>query len=117
MIGLSSSGLLYATSWNGGQISIAGPSVTANSWTHAGVTYRSTNGHRLYANGGLWNSEGPNLYASSGVANYPFVGNPLGGTYCAGANLGNGHYSGVLDEFRLYSRELTAAQIFTLPNP
>ena len=51
MLGLSSSGQLVATSYDNTEISVAGPIVPMNSWTHAAITYNISNGLRLYVNG------------------------------------------------------------------
>ncbi|CAF4553452.1 unnamed protein product, partial [Rotaria sp. Silwood2] len=47
---MQSTGRLYANSWSGGGVSLTGPIVPLNTWTHIGYTYSSTNGVRLYIN-------------------------------------------------------------------
>lgn len=111
MLGLNSSGHLIATSWDNVEISVAGPILTTNSWTHAAITYSISNGLRLYVNGTLSNSSGPFSYVASELQNYLFLGSCLNGTVCAGAA---GQFVGAVDEFRLYSRELTNSDIWTL---
>ena len=108
MLGLSSSGQLIAFSHSGGLISAAGPMLQANIWTHASVTYSISNGLRLYINGTLYTSTIPFSYLASSRLNYLFLGNPLTGTGCSGKH---GQYVGVVDEFRLYSRELSASDV------
>ena len=119
MLGFSSSGQLIAVTTAGvaNNKHIVGPILSLNSWSHAAITYSVTNGLRLYVNGNFWNSTGPLLYFGSGIENYLFLGSPLSGTSCGGAPIINGQYSGSVDEFRLYSRELSAADVFSLANP
>jgi hypothetical protein len=119
MLGLSSSGQLIAVTTVGASNDkyIVGPILSLNSWIHAAITYSVTNGLRLYVNGTFWNSTGPLLYFGSGTADYLFLGSPLSGTSCGGAHIINGQYSGAIDEFRLYSREISAANVSSLANP
>jgi len=111
MLGLGSSGQLIASSWGGATICAVGPTLAPNNWTHAAMTYSTSNGLRLYLNGNLRNSTNPFSYAASGAQNYLFLGDSVNGTTCAGTL---GQFSGALDEFRLYSRELTASDVVTL---
>jgi hypothetical protein len=113
MLGLSSSGQLIATSWGNAAISAVGPTLAPNNWTHAAITYSTSNGLRLYLNGNLRNSTNPYSYSASGVPNYLFLGDSVNSTSCADTL---GQFFGALDEFRLYSRELTASDVVTLFN-
>jgi hypothetical protein len=113
MLGLSSSGQLIATSWGSAAISAVGPTLAPNYWTHAAITYSTSNGLRLYLNGNLRNSTNPYSYSASGVPNYLFLGDSVNSTSCADTL---GQFFGALDEFRLYSRELTASDVVTLFN-
>ena len=111
MLGLRSSGQLIARSYSGTLVSVTGPILSANSWTHVAMTYNRSNGLRLYVNGTLYNSSIPFAYYGSGSPNYLFLGSSLNMTFCSGAS---GQYVGILDEFRVYSRELTAYDVYTL---
>lgn len=51
MLGFSSTGRISGQSWNGSIVSLTGPFVTANAWTHLVLTYVSTVGIRLWVNG------------------------------------------------------------------
>ncbi len=76
--------------------------VPLNSWTHVAVTVSSAKLVSYYINGspaGSWNGAGFNLGFSS--------------TVLLGANNGVRGYDGLLDNFQLWSRELSAAEIQT----
>ena len=115
---LTSSGQLRAMSWSGAAETISGPIIPLNQWSHTAVTYSPDHGLRLYLNGSLYNSSLPFLYVASDTANYMFLGSSLGGTpYCGSSIKFNGQYTGLLDELRVYSREITTREVFDLANP
>ena len=116
MLGFSSSGQLVAQSWQGNSIYVIGPVPSLKVWTHAAITYGTGNGLRLYVNGTLWGSTAAFGFIGSGVADYLFLGSSVSNASCHGAVIVNGQYSGVVDEFRLYSRELSAGNVLTLAN-
>jgi hypothetical protein len=113
MLSMSSSGQLITTSYDGALVSIVGSNLTLNNWTHAAITYSTVNGLRLYIDGNLLNSTLPFSYAASGVQNYLFLASSLNQTTCGGQL---GQFFGALDEFRLYSRELSASDVWSLFN-
>ncbi|CAF0965654.1 unnamed protein product, partial [Didymodactylos carnosus] len=117
MMGLSSSGQIVLQSWNGGAVYVTGPILSGNTWTHIADTFSISNGLRLYVNGVLYNSTAPISYAASSASNYITLGNPLTGSGCSQGAISAGQFYGYLDEFRLYSRELTAANVVSLANP
>lgn len=101
-----------------------GPSIPSNSWIHLTVVYGSTNGVRIYMNGQI-------TMVSSNTATIPFNNNnepfyvtlanssPLGPTMTPNCRNGSipilaGPFNGAIDEFRLYSRELTNQEICKL---
>lgn len=109
------SGVLTANSWVGSAMSATGPTLTLNTWTHIGYTYSSTNGIRLYINGNLYSSSGSYTFSASGAPMLIILGGDGGGTSCSPGY--GGVFTGGLDEFYLYNRELSAAQIWALANP
>ena len=118
IMGLTSSGQIAIDSWNGGDIPITGPSVAINTWTHVAATYSQSNGLRLYVNGVLRGNSAAFNFMSGNNPMTLILGTSLAGTgVCATGTIQQGQYSGSLDEFRVYARELTAAQISTLANP
>lgn len=121
-MGFSSSGQIVIQSWPnmvGIPISLIGPVLLTNVWTHVVHTYSSCNGIRLYLNGTLFSQSTPFVYVPSGYPTYIYLGSfPL--TTCV-AQVNNaillGQYYGLIDEFRLFSREITAADVYSLANP
>ena len=118
MLTLTSSGRLRAMSWSGSQQAISGPTIFLNQWSHVVVTYSLNNGLRFYVNGSLFSSSSTFSYSASGNVNYLFLGSSLGGSpFCGLPTIFNGQYTGLLDEFRIYSREITLSEVFDLANP
>jgi hypothetical protein len=114
-MGLTSSGQIAINSWNGGNIPVTGPTVSLNTWTHIVGTYSQTNGERLYVNGTLRASAGAYSFAAGGVPMTITLGNSLLGTgVCNTGTIQMGQFYGSLDEFYVYARELTAAEVTAL---
>ncbi|CAF3585276.1 unnamed protein product [Rotaria sp. Silwood1] len=107
--------------------SIGGPVMNTSIWTHIVLTYSSSNGMALYTNGILravddaFTSFASNTYTSASRP-YMTVGNPSTtgslstGCLTASPTLSQGHYQGIIDELRVYSRELTISEICSLFN-
>ena len=119
MLGFTSSGNVGVQSWNGGPVSITGPIVTTNVWTHLVVTYGPSIGLRLWVNGVQYGAaSGPYTYAAATVPVTATLGSSTGGMgYCSPGVITLGQFHGYLDEFRLYSRELNATDVSRLANP
>lgn len=117
IMGLTSSGQIAINSWNGSNVPLTGPLVTANVWTHVVGTYSPTNGERLYVNGILQTSTGAYGFSAGAALMTLTLGNSLNGT--VGCNTGTiqmGQYYGSLDQFYIYARELTASEVSALFN-
>ena len=113
-IGFTSGGHIAIQSWQPNLTSLTGPATPINAWTHVVQTYSPTNGMRLYVNGSLVNQSSTFTYAASGSSNYIYLGS-FPWAVCVGANtISAGQYYGLLDEFRIYSREITATEVYTL---
>lgn len=120
MLGLTSGGNLVAQSCGpSGSQSISGPSVTVNVWTHIVMTHSSSNGLRLWVNGVQVSSSGSGFVwtAASTPAMLTLGTSITSAGSCASTTISTGQYMGSMDEFRLFSRELVAADISTLANP
>ena len=119
IIGLSSSYQIVGQSWNlTGSVPVVGPVVPLTTWTHVVHSYSATNGVRLWINGTLIGSTGPFMYAPSGARNTITLGTSLSGTSsCAPGNVTKGQFYGMMDELRVYSRELNASEVAVLANP
>ena len=118
MIGFSSNGEIVIQSWNGSAVSVVGPSIPIDTWTHIVHTWSSTNGLRLYVNGVLDASTVmPNFSASRLTTMSIFLGTSAYGTKCATTGIVMGSYEGAIDEFYVYNRELSGAEICPLAQP
>jgi hypothetical protein len=124
MMGFSSIGQIVVTGWQlSTQLQIVGPILSANVWTHVVATYSTANALRLYVNGIYYNSTSALTYLASGTVNILTLGNPLQGLpyglggSCNSQSIVPSAYNGLLDEFRVYSRELNSTDIYALANP
>ena len=117
MIGFTSNGSLLVQTWTGITNFIMGPILPINSWTHIILTYSSTNGVRLYLNGGLYSSIVVNTFASSSLSMCILLASSGLGTNCQTSLLSMGPYSGSIDEFYVYSRELNDFEVCPLAHP
>lgn len=105
------SGNAYALSWDGGPVTATGATtLQSGTWYHLVHTWDATNGLRIYVNGALDGSAAQSVFTASGLANYVAVGSPLpGGTACS-TDTGTG-FAGSIDDARVYSRSLSAAEV------
>ena len=119
VMGFTSAGQIAVNSWNGASMPLTGPTIPLNSWTHITATYSSTNGERLYVNGTQFGSAtAAYSFAAGGVPMTITLGSSLlGQGVCNTGTIQAGQYRGSLDEFRVYARELTAAEVATVANP
>jgi hypothetical protein len=117
-LGFASNGAIQAQILdNTNVISIADPtySVATSVWSHVVQTWSSTNGLRLYVNSVLVASESYSTYGASGLPDYITLGNGLSGaTNCPLGGITGSPYQGDMDDFRVYSRELSANDVYTL---
>lgn len=92
-----------------------GAALRPNQWTHVAVTWSALAGLRLYVNGKLEGETAPRTeaerhrFAPAAPATM-FFGSDLGAD-CWTGTIEHGHWSGVVDELRVYDYELSAAQI------
>jgi hypothetical protein len=97
---------------------VTGPVLAVGGWTHLVTSYSATNGVRLWINGTLIGSTGTFSYSPSTVPNTITLGSSLlGQPYCAYGSIVKGQFYGMMDELRVYARELNASDIYTLANP
>jgi len=118
MLGFNNSGGILAHGWVGGLIVVPGPIIAVNVWTHVAITYSAPNGLRLWINGTQYGSGSvPFNYGAAGLPVFATIGSCLSGTGCDASGMINGQYYGYIDEFKLYSRELSSIDIYNLANP
>lgn len=115
IIGFTSFGRIAINSWNGQSVSLTGPIVSLNKWTHIVATYSPTNGQRLYVNSALIASTTAFTFLAGGAPMIITLGSTMEGTgyLCA---IQTGQFYGSLDEFYVYARELKQSEISTLYN-
>jgi hypothetical protein len=116
-IGLSSTGQIIITSWNNGAVQVTGPVPTVGQWVHIAYTYLQTHGIRLYINGVLYGQSAAFTFLASGVSMTVTLGQCLNGASCSCGTISPGSFPGEMDEFYVYSRELTQAYVTALANP
>ena len=118
MLGFSSLGAIYAHGWMSPSVSVAGPTIAVNVWTHVAITYSAPNGLRLWINGTQYGSGfAAYNYAAAGEPVFATIGSCLSGCHCAAGGITSVKYYGYIDEFKLYSRELSSTDIYNLANP
>ena len=115
VLAIQPNGQVVASFWNGTTVLTVGPPLVLNVWTHVGCSYSVSNGIRFYINGTLYSSTGSFPSQAAGSAVYIAIGSNYGSNGCS--PFFGGYFTGLLDEYYLYSRELTAAQMFALANP
>jgi hypothetical protein len=117
-LGFSLNGSLIAQIYNGSApVSIGDPtrSVSTSVWSYVVQTWSSTNGLRLYINNVLVASHFCSTYVASNMPNFVTLANGFNATgTCDTGQITSSPYKGDIDDFRVYSRELSAADVFTL---
>ncbi len=105
-------------SYDGNVTAITGHKLPFETWTHVVTSYSAIHGIRLWVNGSLFNSSGLFTYASSNASNTITLGSSLAGTsLCTTGPIRMGQFYGMMDELRVYSRELNACDVNALANP
>ncbi|CAF4075554.1 unnamed protein product, partial [Adineta steineri] len=117
LLGFRSTGEIVATNWASSGKEVVGPVLPINVWTHVASTFSTMNGLRFYINGIYNGTTGVMSYIAAQQAVILTLGNPMTGGSCNSSSIVTGVYSGYLDEFRVYSRELSATNVYTLANP
>ncbi len=119
-IGFASNGSLIAqVKTNTSNVAVSYPNLTLASFSLIVQTWSSTNGLRLYINSSLVGTAVATTYsAASSWINYVTLGGCLNGcgncSAVAGNQISPGPFTGAVDDFRVYSRELTANDVCTL---
>jgi hypothetical protein len=120
LLGFASNGAIVAQvlQTNTTIITATGPVlILASSWIPIVQTWSSTNGIRLYVNNTLVSTAAAsNFLGSETTPNYLTLGNCLSGCNVCLSGLVDtpGPFTGAIDDFRIYSRELTPSDVCTL---
>ena len=117
-MGLSSLGqIIVRVPSANGSIEIVGPVLIVDQWIHIVQTYSKQHGICLYVNGVLYKQTTPFIYAACGLPMAVTLGQPLNGGLCDAGGIRSGFYQGQIDEFYIYSRELSQTDVTALANP
>ncbi|CAF0732709.1 unnamed protein product [Didymodactylos carnosus] len=116
VMGFTSASNFAIHTWTGSSTYIVGPILPLENWTHVVQTWGTSYGLRLYINGVPYASVTAATFNAAQSQMYLTVGNSLaGGTYNVGPFGGTtGAFWGAVDEFYVYSRELTAEDVCVL---
>ena len=118
MLGFLSTGQIRAQACgSSGAVNLTGSIPFVGAWTHVAITYSQSTRFRLWINGTQVASSASSFVSSTIDAPVTITlgASPLASAgSCVTAGIVTGQYSGLIDEFQLYSRELTAAEILTL---
>jgi hypothetical protein len=115
-IGFANNGSIVAQVWTGTIQSVFGPALSTSSvWYQIVETWSSTNGLQLYIDNVLVASDALAVpYVASGTSDYVTLANRPNNS-CAGGAIGSQTaFYGDIDDFRIYSRELTADDVCAL---
>ncbi|CAF1226684.1 unnamed protein product [Adineta steineri] len=115
-LGFSSSGNIVANAFLP-DTQVTGPVLSVLTWKHIATTYSQTHGLTLYVNGVSVGNTGAQANNAPNTAVTLTLGNALISGYCDPQSITRGPFYGYLDEFRVYSRELSAAEVSGLANP
>ncbi len=120
LLGFASNGAIIAQVLTSSAtvVTATGPILpVSSSWIPIVQTWSSTNGLKLYVNNTLVSSVSASTFVGSGTTpNYLTLGNCLSG--CGGCSSGSvgvaGPFTGAIDDWRIYSRELTSVDVCAL---
>lgn len=119
VLGFTNTGQISAQGCSAnGSIPLIGSTVFVGAWIHLAITYSQNTSLRLWINGtqiasssSTFNSHTPDVPLVIILGTSPNIAGA-----CSSTSIVAGQYKGLLDEFYLYSRELSAADILDLVN-
>ncbi len=103
-------GKVQPLSWIGSPSTFTGSiAIPTDAWTHVVHVWSAANGLQLYVNGVLDGTLAQGTFSASGLSDYITFAAYLTGTGCS--NDKSAAFNGAIDDTRVYSRALTAAEI------
>ncbi|CAF1357359.1 unnamed protein product [Rotaria sordida] len=120
LLGFASNGAIIAQvlTNNGTIVTTTGPILSVSlSWILVVQTWSATNGLKLYVNNTLVSSIAASTFKGSEITpNYLTLANCLSGCgVCSNGLIGSlGSFTGAIDDWRIYNRELTSIDVCTL---
>ena len=121
-MGFTSTGQIAIQSWSaasgGTLVLLTGPTIVTDTWMHVAHTYSPTNGMRLYLNGLFYSASSAFSYSPGNSPSYIYLGSfPLSTCSAVSSVISTEQFYGLMDEFYLFSREISAADVSRLANP
>jgi hypothetical protein len=127
LLAFTAAGAVVAQLYQAGVITavINGPVLVVNTWAHLAVVYSFSNSFQLFVNGQEYVTATVSPVWSNTAVNplYVTLGNTSPSGSSAAVNCPSssllavpGSYKGAIDDFRLYSRQLTSQEICVLAN-
>ena len=110
LFGFSSSGS-FVFKING--VSSSAGNLSTVQWTHVVYTYSAVTGARFFINGNLIQNLQAIITASASIPTLTIGGQPSSTPSCPNVP---GRYEGLIDEVKIYNRELSSADIDDLTN-
>jgi len=114
MLGFSANGSIIAPDSNGGIQEIVAPPLPTSTWIHIALTYEYSQALTLYQNGSSIGSIMPFISATNESPVTVTLGFEDSQVTCTHSSIVPGMIDGAIDEFRIYSRCLTLADIQAL---
>ena len=114
-LGVSASNEIIGQNWNGAPVSVTGPVLPLNAWTHLVTSYNPSRGLTLWVNGTLVSSPVPMIMSAPNAPLFLTLGARVATSLrCVNGNIQGGQFYGIMDELRVYSRELNSSEIYAL---
>lgn len=115
-MGFAANGSIVGQIWTSVARAVYGPALnTSSTWHHIVQTWSNINGLRLYIDNVLVASDPVAVfYQASSVPNYVTLANRPNNACAFGAVALPTYYTGSIDDFRTYSRELTSDDVCAL---
>ena len=118
VLDLSASNQIIGQNWNLSLVAVTGPVLPINTWTHLVTSYSPSTGLSLWVNGSLVSSPIQMTIAAANAPLFLTLGSrALTSPGCATGDIDGGQFYGMMDELRVYSRELEPSEICSLAYP
>ncbi|CAF3694172.1 unnamed protein product [Rotaria sp. Silwood1] len=118
-LGLTANATVVAQMYNGTILSLLGSNISMNAWYHVVQTWSPTNGLKLYVNTAMKSlSTATSFMANDTSSMYVTLASSLSSSEECQQGILNSTipFTGAIDDFRVYSRELTSADVCTIYN-
>ncbi|CAF1473614.1 unnamed protein product [Adineta steineri] len=114
LVGITSSGALVFKI-NG--MSSSAQNISTTNWIHLAYTYSQINEARFFINGNLVGNLQALFTPANSSVTLNIGGRPSTNPSCTSSSITSGFYQGLVDELKIFSRELSSTDIIALANP